>query len=118
MGINYRKPRKLPEVTRKRPHPMPKISALSGKSRVSLISRERRKKLAARDAPYYQAIGRGISIGYRKGKLGATRSVRQSKLGKYVKREVGQADDILPADGLTVLTWQDALKLATDDPAL
>jgi hypothetical protein len=37
--------------------------------------------------------------------------VRQFKLGKYVKREIGQADDTLPADGMTVLTWQDALKI-------
>jgi integrase len=96
---------------------MSKTNAPSGKPRVSLISREQRKKLAARDTPYYQAIGEGISIGYRKGKLGATWSVRQFKLGKYVKREIGRADDTLPADGMTVLTWQDALKIATDEPA-
>ena len=96
---------------------MPKTKAHSGRSRVSQISREQRKKLAARDTPYYQAIGEGISIGYRKGKTGATWSVRQFKLGKYVKREIGQADDTLPADSLTVLTWQNGLQLATNEPA-
>jgi hypothetical protein len=36
---------------------MPKTNGPARKFPVSLISREQRKKLAARDTPYYQAIG-------------------------------------------------------------
>jgi integrase len=32
--------------------------------------------------------------------------------GRYLKRRLGVADDELPADGITVLSWQDATKLA------
>ena len=85
--------------------------------RIPLDSREKRKKLTPRDAPYYQSIGDGVSIGYRKGVIGSTWSVRRYSNDRYHKREIGQADDTLPADGITVLAWHDALKIALDQPA-
>ena len=36
---------------------------------------------------------------------------------KYHKRELGQADDDVPADGVRVLAWPDVVKLAIVEPA-
>ena len=79
-----------------------------------LQTREARKKLAPRDAPYFLELRRGLAIGYRRGMQGGSWELREYRrdLGKYVKRRLGVADDELTADGVTVLSWEHATSLA------
>jgi integrase len=87
---------------------------------VRLDTREKRKKLPARHDPYYVSANRskGIAVGYRKGATAARWYLRRFIGKRYHVREVGRADDDQPADGVTVLSWSDILKLAlADDPA-
>jgi integrase len=84
-----------------------------------LSTRDQRKKLAPRDKPYFVDIERGLAIGYRKGSDGGSWLLREFKPdashkwgGKYVQRRLGTADDTVPADGVSVLAWGDALAAA------
>jgi hypothetical protein len=79
-----------------------------------------RTKLKPRDAPYYVELRRGVHVGYRhhKGKAGSwlmrefkTNAGSDGK-GGYVKRRLGAADDTVPPDGVSVLTWEQAQQLA------
>jgi integrase len=79
-----------------------------------LQTREQRKKLEPRDKPYFSDLRRGLSIGYRKGVEGGSWLLREFRGGKYVQRRLGAADDDVPADGVAVLSWTDAQKLALD----
>ena len=88
---------------------------------VRLDTREQRKKLPQRDKPYFHDLRRGLSLGYRKGADGGSWLLREFKAdasmkggGRYVQRRLGVADDTLPSDGTTVLSWADAQKLALD----
>src|ERR1700676_5370848 len=83
----------------------------------SLNTRDKRKKLAVRDAPYYQTVAKGMAVGYRKGLLLSTWSLRRFNGKKYSKREIGQADDTTPADGVGVLPWNDVRNPANSGPA-
>jgi integrase len=87
------------------------------KTSTRLDSREARKKLEARDRPYYRDVAKRIAIGYRKGVSTSTWSVRVFNGTKYQRKELGQADDHQPSDGVTVLSWSDALKAAMAEPA-
>src|SRR6478735_6776974 len=73
-----------------------------------------RLKLAARPKPYYQTVGTGKSLGYirRASGLGSW-IVREWVNGLYATRIVGTADDIGLADGRDVLTFDQALRIAT-----
>jgi integrase len=77
-----------------------------------------RAKLAPRPKGYYRQIGPGKSLGYfrRDGAAGPW-SVREWIGGRYKERVLGQADDIARADGRDVLTFDQALRLATDPAA-
>src|SRR5215813_10208851 len=86
---------------------------------IRLSTREARKKLASRDKPYFHELRRGLAVGYRKGTDGGSWLLREfnPKAGKdgrggYVQRRLGIADDELPADGVSVLSWQDATVVA------
>jgi integrase len=90
-----------------------------GTASVRLSTREARKKLTPRDKPYFHELRRGLAVGYRKGTDGGSWLLREfnPKAGKggrggYVQRRLGVADDELPADGVTVLSWQDAANIA------
>jgi integrase len=78
-----------------------------------LTSRDARKKLKPRDAPYYVELRRGLHLGYRR-HMGDTGSwlLREFRNGRYVKRRLGLTDDTVPSDGLRVLTWAEAHQLA------
>ena len=82
-----------------------------------LDTREQRKGLLPRDAPYYQDVAKGIAIGYRKGTIGASWSLRVFNGKRYHKTPVGSADDVLPADGISIYAWKDVLKVALTEPA-
>lgn len=87
------------------------------KKTVRLDTREQRKRLPPRHEPYYVDVAKGVAIGYRKGITAASWYLRRFNGTKYHKRELGQADDGLPADGVRVLSWPDVVKLAIVEPA-
>ena len=78
----------------------------------SLQTRESRRALKVRNVPYWRAISQGLHVGYRKGARGRAWLVRRLHEGKYVWRNLGQADDILDADGTQVLNWAQAQEAA------
>ncbi len=84
---------------------------------VRLNTRERRKRLPPRHEPYYVDVAKGVAIGYRKGVMAASWYLRRFNGSKYHKRELGQADDDAPPDGVRVLSWPDVVKLAIVEPA-
>ena len=73
-----------------------------------LDSRDARVKLKARAKPYWTSIGRGLHLGYRKGKTGGSWVLRRY-LGhqSYEVETIAQAEDKLDADGSDILDfWQ------------
>lgn len=89
---------------------------------VRLSTREQRKKLqrpagpGSRIDPFWVEHGRGISIGYRPATepgIAGRWLIREFKRGRYVKRSVGLADDVVPADGVTVFSWGDVQRIAS-----
>ncbi|MGP8166608.1 MAG: tyrosine-type recombinase/integrase [Steroidobacteraceae bacterium] len=84
---------------------------------VRLDTREQRKRLPPRHEPYYVDVAKGVAVGYRRGVTAASWYLRRFNGNKYHKRELGQADDDVPADGVRVLAWPDVVKLAIVEPA-
>lgn len=80
----------------------------------NLGTKTARAKLEARPKPYYQQIAPGRCLGYfrRAGAAGAW-LVRERIGGAYTYRTFGQADDVARADRRNVLTYDQALRLAT-----
>lgn len=75
---------------------------------VTLESRAARAALKVRGKPYYRAIGPGLHIGYRKGKKGGRWVARlYAGDGNYRVEVLADTDDMLDANGETVLDfWQ------------
>src|SRR5215469_53005 len=74
----------------------------------TIESREARRKLKTSGKPYWRAIGKGLHVGYRKGKSGGVWVVRRY-LGNqdYHLETIAEADDVLDANGVEVLDfWQ------------
>lgn len=72
-----------------------------------------RLKLAARHEPYWRTIDEGMHLGYRKGKRKGSWLARfRSEGGGYLKTVLGMADDVLDADGASVLTFSQAQDMA------
>jgi integrase len=79
----------------------------------NLDTREARRKLKAGGKPYWRAIGKGLHIGYRKGKASGVWVVRHY-LGKqnYQLETIAEADDVLDANGKDVLDFWQAQEVA------
>ena len=73
-----------------------------------LDSRDVRRKLKASGKPYWRSIGRGLHLGYRKGKTGAVWVVRRYIGDQQYKVEtIAIADDSEDANGVDVFDfWQ------------
>lgn len=82
----------------------------------NLETREQRAKLKPRHEPYWRQVSRGLAIGYRKAAGPPAWYVREHRAQGYVKRALALADDTAQADGKTVLSWGQALRLALDAP--
>lgn len=109
-------------VTRKLPgHFGPMITVKHLKSPTARKALQRHTDNKSRVEPYFVPHSQGVSLGYRPGlPRGAgswvLREFRPGKPhGRYVKRLLGTADDITTADGVRVLSWEDAQKLATGE---
>ena len=78
-----------------------------------LKTKAARQKLAKRGKPYYRAIGKGLHLGYRKGKTARTWLLRRHVEGStYAFETLGAADDEADADGITTLDFWQAQDLA------
>lgn len=77
---------------------------------VNLSTRAARERLKPSGKPYYRSLDQGLHLGYRKGVRGAAWVTRWYLGGEVykVERLEGRPDDILDADGVTVLTWSQA----------
>jgi integrase len=76
-----------------------------------LETRTARLKLSVAKRPYWTAIGKGLSLGYRRNKGAGTWSVRVAKSGGHWSQVVAAADDYTDANGDSVLDyWQAAGK--------
>ena len=71
-------------------------------------TREARRKLKQSAKPYWRSIGKGLHVGFRKGKTGGVWVVRHYIGNQHYKVEtIATADDIEDADGERVLDfWQ------------
>ncbi len=82
---------------------------------VPLDSREKRRKLVARREPYWHKLERHQYLGYRRLNDGGTWIAKGNDAsGKRVLQALGVADDNSPADGVNVLTRDQAKKLAEE----
>jgi hypothetical protein len=77
-----------------------------------LDSKAVRSRLKVREAPYWVRCGaRGCHLGYRRlqGGFGTwLAKYRNPATGKRLQEALGAADDVLPADGDSVLSWEQA----------
>ena len=78
----------------------------------AIETREARRKLKASGKPYWRAIGKGLHVGYRKGKSSGVWVVRRYLGGQnYSMHTIAEADDVLDADGEDVLDFWQARRL-------
>lgn len=79
-----------------------------------LDSKTARSKLAVSPRPYYREIGKGLHLGFRKGKKGGTWVARMYAGNQSYKVEsIGQADDDLnDANGEAILSFHQAVETA------
>lgn len=73
-----------------------------------LDNREARLKLKPKHEPYWRLIYEGLHLGYRKGPRGGIWLVRMLHDGRYKKKVLGKADDVVDADGRDLLTFRQA----------
>jgi integrase len=75
---------------------------------MALDSKEARRKLRVSGKPYWRSIGRGVHLGYRKGKAGGVWVVRRYLGDQTYKVEtIATADDSIAANGSNILDyWQ------------
>ena len=75
----------------------------------NLETRAARRRLTARHKPYWRLIDQGRHLGYFKGKRGGAWIARYFLgAGRYAERKLGTADDTQDADGVGVLSFQQA----------
>jgi integrase len=73
------------------------------------FTRNARQKLAQRAEPYWRSMSHGLAIGYRRGSKGGTWVARHYAAATGRRFEsLGTADDIVDADGETVLDFNQA----------
>ncbi|MBF6024851.1 tyrosine-type recombinase/integrase [Lysobacter niastensis] len=85
----------------------------SRQSGVRISSAEARNRLHVRREPYWVELVPGTAIGYAKGVRDVSWFVRQRAAGAYRKQRIGTPDDGIKADGTIVLSYSQAVKLAT-----
>jgi integrase len=78
-----------------------------------LETREARTKLAPRKEPYWRQIVPGTFLGYYRGARGSAWLVRQREGTGYRAQRLGTPDDQATADGAVVLSYGQAVRMAT-----
>jgi integrase len=83
----------------------------------AIESREARRKLKASGKPYWRAVGKGLHVGYRKGKTSGVWVIRRYLGDRSYKIEtIAEADDVLDANGEEVLDFWQAQEVARNVP--
>jgi len=78
-----------------------------------LDSRDARRGLKPRAKPYWRSIGKGLHLGYRKGKRGAVWVLRRYQSGHgYQTKTFAMADDTEDANGTEILDFWQAQEVA------
>ena len=81
-----------------------------------LQTKEARRSLPVAHEPYWHEVRPLLHIGFRKGRRSSTWLLRENINGRRHKRRLGLADDEnIAADHITVLSFEDALRVATAD---
>ncbi|MGZ4853476.1 MAG: tyrosine-type recombinase/integrase [Halobacteriota archaeon] len=79
----------------------------------NLDSRDARRKLSASGKPYWRAVGKGLHVGYRKGKTSGVWVIRRYLGDRSYKIEtIAEADDVIDADGESVFDFWQAQEVA------
>ena len=82
-------------------------------SEARLYERSARSRLRPRHHPYWRSVARGRHLGYYKGRQSSSWVARCLTRHKgYVTNALGCPDDSCPSDGVTVLSWKQALDKA------
>lgn len=75
----------------------------------------RRIALQGQDFPFWWVFGRGRGLGYQKGLTVASWFARvRLRVGRYQQTRLGEADDSFPADGVAVLSFDQAREKAEE----
>lgn len=83
---------------------------------IRLQTKEARRLLPPAHEPYWHEVRPLLHIGFRKGRRSSTWLLRENVNGRRHKRRLGLADDEnFDADHVTVLSFEDALTIATAD---
>lgn len=82
-------------------------------SEVRLQDKAARSRLKAREDPYWRVIGEGRHLGYFRGAKRGKWVARIWLSDRYVKERIGYVDDVHTADGVAVLSWDQAVQKAT-----
>jgi integrase len=79
-----------------------------------LESRTSRQPLENRNAPYWMRVSAGLAVGYRKGKRGGSWLVKlyDKETSKRFQHRLAIADDILDANGIDILSFDQAQEKA------
>jgi integrase len=82
----------------------------------NLDSRTARSRLKARGKPYWRGLEPGLHMGYRRPATGAGKWLARHYIGdeKYEVETIGVADDFSDADGVAILSFHEAQKLARE----
>ena len=93
-------------------------------NRVKLDSPTARKRLVASQSVYWNTVSRGCSLGYRRSannsagiwkvKYVPPKDAGGSSTARRIQETIGAADDVLGADGVTVLSYEQARKKANE----
>ena len=82
---------------------------------IKIDTREARARLEARGQPYYVEVLNGLHLGYRKGARRGVWVTRLWIVDHYTVTTLdGRADDVDAADGVTVLTFDQARRKALE----
>lgn len=83
---------------------------------IRLQTKQSRRDLPPAHEPYWHEVRPLLHIGFRKGRRSSTWLLRENVNGRRHKRRLGLAEDEnFDADHMTVLSFEDVLKIATAD---
>jgi hypothetical protein len=81
----------------------------------ALATRNSRRDLKISSEPYWRALDKGLSIGYRRRATGGSWIARRyTEAGGYKKHKLGLADDYQDADGIKTMDFSQAQAAARD----
>ena len=82
----------------------------------ALDTRNARRKISKRREPYWTKLGRGAHLGYRKVSNGVGNWIARFRddAGQRLQKAIGPADDVMDADGVSAISFEQAQAKARD----